>query len=117
MKAKYTTPLRCLTRASTRAHLLPQEVLIGLRLLVLRRLHGAFVHPVDPLLALWPMTSGGLGVAPGRDGDRSGGRPETHDTAGRQGKGGGAQDSSGVRETMSRSQSHPTAVCTSTTEE
>lgn len=40
--------------------LFSHEVLVGLGLLILRRLHRSLVHPIDALLALWPVASGGL---------------------------------------------------------
>lgn len=49
-------------KLDTGAHLLPHEVLVRLRLLVLRRLHGALIHPVDALLALWTVAAGSLRV-------------------------------------------------------
>ena len=43
-------------------HLLAHEVLVGLRLLVLRGLHGPLVHPVDALLPFRAVTSSGLSM-------------------------------------------------------
>lgn len=66
-------------------YLLSQKVFVVLRRLILRRLHGPLVHPVDAFLAIWAVASGGLsdrGFKVGRCSDADHGSAEARHEGG-----------------------------------